>query len=89
MIAFWLSTVTILASLGIGVQAMAGTLGRRVPLLTAVVLVLLGLFTIADRLAIPVQAFQQTVHPTADADIRAQVEALGQAEPPCCQEHED
>ena len=39
MVAFWAGTVPILASLGIGVQALTGTLGRRLPLATALVIV--------------------------------------------------
>ena len=31
MAAFWLGTVPILASLGVGVQTLTGTLGRRIP----------------------------------------------------------
>ncbi len=54
MVAFWMGTVPILASLGIGVQALMGTLGRRIPLATALVIVGLGLYTIAVRPAISI-----------------------------------
>lgn len=89
MIAFWLGTVPVLASLGIGVQTLAGTIGRRIPLATAVAFVLLGLFTIGNRLAIPVEAFAATAAPTAGADTAEQIEIIQQTKPPCCQHHGD
>jgi hypothetical protein len=54
----------------------------------ALLLVLLGLFTIADRLAIPVHAFQTPLTVDAGSNVREQVEALQQSEPPCCQHHD-
>jgi sulfite exporter TauE/SafE len=86
MAAFWLGTVPVLASLGVGVQALTGTLGRRIPLVTAMVLVAFGLFTIADRMALPVQAFSRSVN-TTDSALE-QIESLGQSAPPCCQHHD-
>jgi sulfite exporter TauE/SafE len=83
--AFWLGTVPVLASLGIGVQAFTGTLGRRIPLVTAVAIVLLGLYTIVDRLAVPVQAIQPNMKSAASESTMEQLEAVKQAPPPCCQ----
>jgi sulfite exporter TauE/SafE len=89
MTAFWIGTVPILATVGVGVQALTGTVGRRIPVVMALLLVLLGLFTIADRLAIPVQAFQAPLQVDTESDVREQVEALQQSEPACCQHHDD
>ena len=86
MAAFWAGTVPILASLGIGVQALTGTLGRRVPMVTALVIVALGLYTIAARPAISIDA----VRPAIDANGNEPAEMAGtirQAELPCCHAH--
>jgi sulfite exporter TauE/SafE len=90
MAAFWLGTVPVLASLGIGVQAFSGTLGRRMPLITAVAIVVLGLFTIVGRLSVPVAAFeQQQVEISTSGDVQQQVETIDSSTPPCCQERNE
>lgn len=50
MFAFWIGTLPMLAALGAGVQRAAGPLRARLPVLTAVVVVVLGLATIGERL---------------------------------------
>jgi sulfite exporter TauE/SafE len=87
MMAFWMGSVPILASLGAGVQALTGTLGRRVPLFTALAIVLLGLLTIADRLAIPLEAFEPPLETATDT--LEQVEAARETKPPCCRDSID
>lgn len=49
MSAFWLGTVPIMAGLGIAAQGALGPLRRRLPVITAATLVVLGLFTIGGR----------------------------------------
>jgi hypothetical protein len=83
MAAFWLGTVPILAALGVGVQTLAGALGRRVPLVTALAIVALGLYTVAGRLSIPVESLQPAAAAT-DGDTLDQIEAIGREKPPCC-----
>jgi uncharacterized protein len=83
MVAFWLGTVPILASLGIGVQALTGTLGRRLPMATALVIVGLGLYTIAARPAISIDA----VRPAVNAGATNPAETIQQEKLPCCQAH--
>lgn len=54
--AFWLGTLPIMMSLGLGIQALAGRLGSKLPLATSVLLVVIGLYTVAGRLAAPAAA---------------------------------
>jgi sulfite exporter TauE/SafE len=89
MVAFWLGTVPVLVSLGVGVQALTGTLGRRIPLVTAIVIVALGLYTVLDRSATPVAAFESVLESLQGSDTMEQVEAVQQTKPPCCQDHGD
>ena len=60
MVAFWAGTVPIMAGLGLAAQSLFGPLRRRLPIVTAAGLVVLGLLTMAGRLGLP------TPLPTAD-----------------------
>jgi uncharacterized protein len=84
MTAFWLGTVPILVSVGTAVQAWTGTLGRRLPLVTAVLIVLVGLGTIAQRWALSGETWQWPAALTADSNLPRQLEALEDTTPPCC-----
>ena len=83
MIAFWLGSVPALVLVGAGVQTLARLLGRRLPLVTAVVIVLLGVFTLAFWMHAPVLAFEPAKNPADSASVK-QVEDLGKTVPPCC-----
>ena len=50
MLVFWGGTVPAMAALGFGLQRLAGPARRHLPLVTATVVVAMGLFTIAGRL---------------------------------------
>ena len=56
MAAFWLGSVPILMSLGLGAQAVAAAMGRRLPLITAAAMVALGVSTLVFRMQIPLEA---------------------------------
>jgi uncharacterized protein len=53
MVAFWAGTVPILAGLGLAAQSLLGPLQRRLPVVTAAALIVLGLLTMAGRLGLP------------------------------------
>ena len=57
------------------------------PLITAIAVVGLGMYTIVDRLAIPAHAFDQPVEATSETDPIEQVEAIQNTVPHCCREH--
>jgi sulfite exporter TauE/SafE len=88
MVAFWLGTLPVLVTLGIGVQTLTGTLGRRIPLVTAVLIVLLGVFTLAQRTSATVSA-PRSIDAALTADALRQVQALGDTTPSCCRHHGD
>ncbi len=73
MIAFWAGTLPVLLGLGIGVQALMGRVRRFVPVLSAALLIIVGLAGVLGRLDAPIGAMR---------DARA---ALGgvPAAPPC------
>jgi sulfite exporter TauE/SafE len=85
MIAFWLGTVPVLAALGVGVQTLVGTVGRRLPLVTALLLVALGLYTVFGRFSLSARSLEQ-LHPLPAAGSAPQhVSDTSQKLPPCCQ----
>jgi uncharacterized protein len=88
LLAFWVGTVPILVSVGTAVQALTGTLGRRLPLATAVLIVLLGLGTIAERLTLSGEVWSLPRGLTPGTDTTHQVQAIQQAKPSCCQHHD-
>lgn len=85
LVAFWAGTVPVLVSLGVGVQALTGALGRRLPLATALILVVLGLYTIGDRLLLPAGAFEPLAESLQGRSAEQQLDAVERTKPPCCQ----
>jgi hypothetical protein len=83
MAAFWLGSVPSLLLAGIGAQALARLAGRRLPLVTALTIVALGVATLVLRMQTPVLAFEPR-QLGAGADSLKQVEDLGTTVPPCC-----
>ncbi|RMH00917.1 MAG: sulfite exporter TauE/SafE family protein [Planctomycetota bacterium] len=53
MTAFWAGTLPVLAALGAGVQRLAGSLGRHLPVAAALLLIGVGLYTVFGRLGLP------------------------------------
>lgn len=49
MLVFWLGTLPVLVAFGTGVQAIAGPFRKRLPVVTAVVVTMVGLFTLTQR----------------------------------------
>jgi hypothetical protein len=58
-------------------------LGRRLPLVTSLAIVLLGVFTLAFWMHAPVLAFEPVKNQADGASVK-QVEELGASVPPCC-----
>ncbi|MFN3168597.1 MAG: sulfite exporter TauE/SafE family protein [Phycisphaeraceae bacterium] len=86
MAVFWVGTLPVLVSLGVGVQRLTGALGKRLPHATAVLLILVGLWAIVGRGALDAQvlaAQQPVAHDASEA--RAHVESAGDETPACCE----
>lgn len=81
MAAFWLGTLPVMVSVGVGVQAITGPLARRLPLLTSLLLVTVGLFTLSGRLNLP--ALDTRAASSIDESIK-RVNAAHTQELPCC-----
>lgn len=81
MMVFWLGTLPVLVTLGMGLSRASGALRRRMPLATAIALVAVGAFTVFDRLATPAMA--RSGAPSADASL-GRLESLEGETPACC-----
>jgi len=88
MIAFWLGSLPALVLVGGGVQTLARLLGRRLPLVTSLVILLLGVFTLALWIRAPVLAFEPAKDQPDAASVN-KLEELGTAVPPCCRTDAD
>jgi uncharacterized protein len=86
MASFWLGTLPVMIGLGTGLQALAGPFRRRLPLVTALVLVGVGLFTVVGRVNAPAMASTMST-PMNAADNVQRVETLNSEEMPCCHGH--
>lgn len=82
MAAFWLGTLPVMVTLGMGLSRVSGALKRRMPLATSLALIAVGAFTALDRLAVPAMAKGGAVR--GDASIE-RVESLGDETPACCE----
>ena len=84
MAVFWLGTLPIMIGLGVGLQAMTGSLRRHLPVATSVLIVAVGLWTILGRMTMPVMG--ASMRP---ADRQAAVERLKNLDSsvaPCCRD---
>lgn len=80
MAAFWLGTLPALAAIGIGARVLAGPFSRIFPLLTSIVLIAAGLWTVQARLSMPPIA----PHPASQGTgIAASLQAVENADKAC------
>jgi uncharacterized protein len=70
MAAFWAGTLPMMAAVGLGAQRLLGPARRRLPALTAAILVVIGALTVAGRF-VPVQAASATPTEMTDGHAHA------------------
>lgn len=68
MATFWVGTLPVLLSLGIGVRQLAGALGERLPIATAAALIIVGAVTLSGRMTLSAQTVAQQVLDESTAD---------------------
>lgn len=83
MAVFWAGTLPVMIGLGVGLQSLTGALRKRLPVLTSLLLVGVGLFTMAGRLATPAFANSSPDGPDFDA-MTERVRSLDSSKMPCC-----
>jgi uncharacterized protein len=80
MAVFWAGTLPVLIAIGAGVQQLFGSLGRHANAAMAVLLVVVGVYTVAGRSMLDPVAMSAQVRPAASKDGPA----LNEAIVPCC-----
>jgi sulfite exporter TauE/SafE len=92
MATFWLGTLPALVALGTGVQALAARLpglGRRIPVITASLVIIVGMLSVFDRARL--ESTLAAVRPAPEATpeaLLARVQHINDRPPPCCS-HDD
>ena len=84
MAVFWVGTLPVLVALGTSVQLAMGALGKRLPVVCAMALIVVGLTTLAGRFGLEPAALAHAVEANAarvDAAVPDPTEL-----PPCCRE---
>ena len=89
MATFWVGTLPMMVSLGVGIQKLSGALGRRLPLFTALAIVLVGLYTITMRMGAQAAVAASALGPhQTPAGLINHVENLDPKNMPCCRDHD-
>lgn len=83
MLAFWGGTLPIMLAFGAGVQRLAGPLRARLPLITSLALIAIGVLSIALRLSVPAFKTPALGAPGEQALLR-HVGTLEMTKAPCC-----
>ncbi|MCA9238825.1 MAG: sulfite exporter TauE/SafE family protein, partial [Planctomycetales bacterium] len=84
MAVFWVGTLPVLISLGIGVRSALGALGARLPVVCALVLIGMGLWTLAGRAVLDPASLARAAM-SANPDQAPDPAEL----PPCCRPAEE
>lgn len=88
MAVFWAGTLPVMVSLGVGLQAAAGPLAKRLPMLTALAVVAVGLFMVFGRVTAPTITRESlgVVSPTSLEDAAGAVPVSGEVHCPLCED---
>lgn len=97
MAVFWLGTLPVMASLGACVQQFTGILGKKLPAITSIAVIAVGLWTLAGRAGLDAQAILETqAQASASSETASgpaesavdRVQGLNQQTPACCEDDE-
>jgi sulfite exporter TauE/SafE len=80
MVAFWAGTLPVMASLGAGIQVLAGPLRRHLPVVTSAALIVVGLLAIVGR-ATPARADGAAGDPPAATTVSCPMHPEGMTAP--------
>ena len=81
MAVFWLGTLPVMLALGMSVRSIAGTLGARLPIVTAIALIAVGLITLSGRASLSAAELAERVSAESSGSLPDAT-----ATPACCQE---
>jgi hypothetical protein len=80
MFVFWLGTLPVLVAIGTGVQTLFGSLGKRLPTVTCVIVLVAGIWTLLGRSGLSSVAMAKALTPTtAPTTVPSTTQPM-----PCC-----
>lgn len=86
MAAFWAGTLPMLVSIGAGVRALAGPLGKRLPVLAPLAIVVVGLCMVVSRAVLPVAGLlPKNGQPVGVVEAADHAASLDASDVPCCE----
>ncbi len=89
MMAFWAGTVPVLLGLGLGIQAVAGPFRKKLPTVTAVALLVVGLVLVFGRIdKIGIQVGGESAKPATLEESLDHVRGVEHKKMPCCNGHD-
>ena len=83
MIAFWAGTVPVMTALMLGFNKFGHTVQQRLPVVMAILVVAIGVFTMGYRAPIAIGAETNVV--TGYEAVRTQIQSVDHGDLPCCQ----
>ena len=83
MAAFWLGTLPLMGLLGLGLQKLTGPLRDRLPALTSIIVITLGVMTALGRVNIPTVVAPEVGNASLDERLRAAT-TIDHSDLPCC-----
>lgn len=84
MAVFWVGTLPVLVSLGTGIHLLMGRFGRRMPVVAASALVVVGVLTVSERLLISPVALAAALQHDQTHSAVDRVRQLDSSAMPCC-----
>ena len=86
MMTFWAGTVPIMTALTLGVSHISNRVQQQIPLMMGVLVLLIGVFTIALRAPVDLGSMSQEAQVVSGAQaLTDQIDAVDHTELPCCQ----
>jgi sulfite exporter TauE/SafE len=82
MATFWLGTLPVMSLVGVGIRALSAALAARLPAITAIAIVVVGVYTIVARANVTLPAHKKET--TSPAALIHQVESIDTEKLPCC-----
>jgi sulfite exporter TauE/SafE len=87
MAVFWLGTLPVMIGLGIGAAALTGALRPHLPLMTSLLIVIVGIWTVIGRTRLPTFSLDvDNAAPVSVEQAALRARALDAQEMPCCHE---
>jgi len=83
MATFWVGTLPMLTIVGVGVRKLSGAFAGKLPVVTAMAIVVVGLYTIAARAGVHLPAARHVGHQTA-TELQQQLKSIDEKSLPCC-----